>query len=85
MNDYEWNPEEYASQKSAIRAWMLKGNSITQLQALDRFQCLRLSAIIFDLREEGLPIITERLQVSPKKRVGNYFIDKDYLESLNRK
>lgn len=83
--DYEWNSEEYSSQKAAIRAWLLKGNSITQLEALRRFGCLRLSAIIFDLREEGLPVITERLQVSPKKRVGNYFIDKDYLKALNEK
>ena len=81
--DYEWNPEEYSSQKSAIRAWLLKGNSITQLKALDMFGCLGLSAIVFDLREEGLPIITEKLQVSPRKRVGNYFIDREYFKALN--
>ena len=83
MNE-NWNPEEYSSQKSSIRAWLLKGNSITQLEALRRFGCLRLSAIVFDLREEGLPIVTERLQVSPRKRVGNYFVDKEYLNSLNK-
>ena len=60
---------------------MLDGKSITQLEALSLYGCLRLSAVIFDLREEGLPIVTEKLQVSPKKRVGNYYIKK---EDLNK-
>lgn len=80
-----WNPETTATQKAQVREILLSGRSITPLEALREVGSLRLSAIIFDLREEGLPIITEKLQVSPKKRVANYFIDKDYLESLNRK
>lgn len=82
MKDYEWN-EEFGTQKANVRAWLLKGNAITQLEALRRFGSLRLSAIIFELREEGLPIITEKLQVSPRTRVANYYLPKDYLESLN--
>ena len=82
MKDYEWN-EEFGTQKANVRAWLLKGLSITPLEALNRFGSLRLSAIIFDLREEGLPIVTEKLQVSPRKRVAIYHLPKDYLDSLN--
>lgn len=80
--DYEWNPEEFGTQKANVRAWLLKGHSITPLEALNRFGSLRLSAIIFDLREEGMPIVTEKIQVAPRKRVAQYFLPTEYLESL---
>lgn len=78
MKDYEWN-EDFGTQKANVRAWLLDGRSITPLEALNKFGSLRLSAIIFRLREEGLPIEMERLQVSPKKRVARYFIKKENL------
>jgi hypothetical protein len=78
MKDYEWN-EDFGTQKANVRAWLLDGRSITPLEALNNFGSLRLSAIIFRLREEGLPIEMERLQVSPKKRVARYFIKKENL------
>ena len=80
MNHENWNPETTATQKAQVRAWLLKGNHLTPLEALHRFGSLRLSAIIFDLREEGLPIITEKLQVSPKKRVADYYIKPENLK-----
>lgn len=79
MKDYEWN-EEFGTQKANVRAWLLKGRSITPLEALNRFGSLRLSAIVFKLREEGLPIEMERLQVSPKKRVAKYYIKPENLK-----
>lgn len=79
--DYQWN-EEFVSQKSMVRAWLLKGYTITPLEALHRFGTLRLSAIIFVLREEGLPIVTEKIQVAPRKRVAEYHLTKEYLASL---
>ena len=83
MKDYEWN-EEFPTQKSIVRQHLLDGKSITQIEAFNLCGSLRLSAIIFKLREEGLPIVTEKLQVSPKKRVAQYYLPKDYLESLSR-
>ena len=74
QNDYQWNPEEFTTQKRAIRAHLLEGKHITQLQALKLFGCLRLSAVVFDLRAEGLIIETEKIQVAPRKRVGDYHI-----------
>lgn len=80
-NDYQWN-EEFPTQKSVVRQHLLDGKSITQLEASRLCGSLRLAAIIFDLREEGLPIETERLQVSPRKRVAKYYLPIDYLETL---
>ena len=79
MKDYEWN-EDFGSQKANVRAWLLDGRSITPLEALNNFGSLRLSAIIFRLREEGLPVEMERLQVSPKKRVARYYIKPENLK-----
>ena len=79
MKDYEWN-EEFPTQKSIVRQYLLDGNSITPLEALNLCGSLRLSAIVFKLREEGLPILTEKIQVSPKKRVARYFIKKENLK-----
>lgn len=79
--DYHWN-EEFTSQKSMVRAWLLDGNKLTPLEALRRFGTLRLSAIIFDLRDEGLPIVTEKIQVAPRKRVAEYYLTKEYLSSI---
>ena len=83
MKDYEWN-EEFPTQKSIVRQHLLDGNSITPLEALNICGSLRLSAIIFKLREEGLPIVTEKIQVSPKKRVAQYSLPKEYIESLSK-
>ena len=76
--DYEWN-NEFPTQKSIIRQHLLDGKSITPLEALRLCGSLRLSAIIYDLREEGLNIKTERLQVSPRKCVARYYINKENL------
>lgn len=76
--DYEWN-NEFPTQKSVIRQHLLDGKSITPLEALRLCGSLRLSAIIYDLREEGLQIKTERLQVSPRKHVARYYINKENL------
>ena len=78
-NDYQWNPEEFASQKKLIRKHLLSGKHITQLDALKLYGALRLSAIVFDLRKEGLPIVMEKIQVAPRKRVADYHISPEDL------
>ena len=75
MKDYEWN-EEFGTQKANVRAWLLKGRSITPLEALNRFGIFRLAAVVHELRDEGMDIITEKFQVSPKKRVAKYYLKK---------
>lgn len=85
-NEYQdYENKDFPTQKSQVRAHLLSGKHITQLQALRWFGSLRLSAIIFDLREEGLPIVTEKLKVAPRKQVADYYIKQDDLEQLNKK
>jgi biotin operon repressor len=45
-------------QVDAIRSFLLEGNSLTPIDALERFGCFRLAARIDDLRQEGLDIET---------------------------
>ena len=80
MKDYEMN-EEFTSQKAQVRHHLLQGKSITPLEALNKFGIFRLAAVVHELRNEGLDIITEKFQVSPKKRVARYYIKP---ENLNK-
>jgi radical SAM superfamily enzyme len=41
-----------ANQDQAVLNWLLQGKTINQLQAIEYFGCLRLSAVIFRLRHE---------------------------------
>lgn len=82
MEDYKLNPESFCSQKAMVRSHLLDGKPITQLEALKLYGSLRLSAIIYDLRDEGIPIEMERICVSPRKRVGSYYIKSEHLKNL---
>lgn len=82
MSNENWNEESTRTQVENIRAYLLEGKSITPLEALNMFGCFRLAAVIFTLREEGLPIVTEKFQVSPKKRVAKYYIEQGYQKEL---
>lgn len=55
------------SQIDDVRAHLLRGKSITPLQALAKFGCFRLAAIIFNLRAEGFAIETEMVYSGEKK------------------
>lgn len=41
------------SQMSQILGWLKRGHAITPRQALDKFECFRLGARIYDLRRKG--------------------------------
>ncbi len=47
------------SQKDAVLNYLEQGNSITPLEALERFNSFRLGGIIYRLRREGHNIKTE--------------------------
>jgi hypothetical protein len=61
------------SQTALIKGWLLNGYSITQLDALNMFGCFRLSARIANLREEGLDIVTDMVNVNDK-RIAKYYL-----------
>jgi hypothetical protein len=63
------------SQTALIKGWLLNGYSITQLDALNMFCCFRLSARIANLREKGLDIITDMVNVNDK-RIAKYYLNK---------
>ena len=75
MANENWNPESSASQASQIAAYMMQGNKITPLDALNLFGSLRLSAVIFVLRERGYKIQVERVKTNTGKWVAQYSIN----------
>lgn len=64
------------SQKNQIRDYLMTGRSLTPLEALTIFGCFRLSARIFDLIGNGIPIESKLIQVNGK-RVAQYSILKN--------
>ena len=73
--DYNDNLDS-SSQSKLIANWLLQGNSITPLEALKMFGCLRLGARIWDLRDKGMDIVAKKIWVSPRKRVCQYSLRK---------
>ncbi len=67
------------TQLSAIRTHLLKGHSITPIEALHLCGCFRLSAIIYTLRhDEGLPIMMTQPEAGNGKPYARYWIDRAY-------
>ncbi len=58
-----------------IKTALLKGDRLTTLAMLDRFQVMRGAAIVHRLKNRGLPIKTETITTGTKKRVARYYID----------
>lgn len=66
------NAAQSASQNKQIAAWLNSGNTITSLEALQRFGCMRLASRINDLRQRGMDIVTEKVITPTGKRVAQY-------------
>ena len=54
------------SQYENVKKYLEQGNKITPIEALNKFGSFRLSAIIFNLRQNGYPIITHNVTVNGK-------------------
>jgi len=64
------------SQRAAIARHLRAGKSLTALDALERFSTLRLSGRIFELRQQGMKILSYPLKVGrgeKAKRVSCYY------------
>ena len=59
------------TQKEQIKKHLISKKSITPIQALEKFGCFRLAAVIFKLKDEGLKIVTE-IQHKGKKQFAKY-------------
>ena len=77
MSNIKDNPESSAAQCQRIAEWLEQGNSLTQMEALKRFQCFRLASRINDLRNRGLRIVTEKILTATGKRVASYKLAND--------
>lgn len=61
------------TQTEAIRKYLLSGRSLTPLEALSRFSCLRLSARVLDLRDTyGADSVRTEMVSINGKRVARY-------------
>ena len=76
MANVNLNEKESRTQCNMIADYLQKGYSITSLEALRLFGCLRLSSRIWDLRERGMNIQKKMIVLPNKKRVCEYFIPK---------
>jgi len=63
------------SQNALIKGWLLNGHSLTTLDALTMFGCFRLSARISNLKDQGMNITTEMVEVNDK-RIAKYYLAK---------
>ena len=52
------------SHTESILALLQNGKSITAIQALEKFGCFRLAARIANLRDAGVPVITQMVNIN---------------------
>ena len=75
MNDNP-NTQTSASQTARIKAALLRGETLTPMDALRRFGCFRLGARIWELRNEhGMDIRTEQFRTESGKIVAAYSLN----------
>jgi len=60
------------SQTKQILEYLKQGNSITALEALNVFQCMRLASRINDLKNSGYKIVSHMVEVKSGKKVASY-------------
>jgi hypothetical protein len=59
------------TQKEQIKKYLLSRKTITPIQALNKFGCFRLAAVIYNLKNEGLKIVTE-MEYNKNKQFARY-------------
>ena len=64
------------SQNGQISRHLAQGKTITSLEALRLFGCLRLSGRIFELRKRGLNIKSKTVRTLTGKNIAEYYIEK---------
>lgn len=69
------NESSSKTQKALILKALQQGDRLTHLDAEKRFNCLRLGARIYDLKQQGHNIISERITVSSGKTVAQYRLE----------
>lgn len=74
MNEND-NIKSCESQNARIKEWLLQGKTLTQMEALELFQCMRLASRIHDLRNRGLNVHKEKVITPSGKYVTMYSLE----------
>jgi len=73
------------TQKQKILGHLAVGKTISSAHAMVNWRIIRLSAIIFDLRNEGYPIKTrKKINSDGTGYFAVYYFEKDFLEKINK-
>ncbi|QTX32863.1 hypothetical protein KAR29_02775 [Aminithiophilus ramosus] len=62
------------NQRQKVLGWLRDGRSLTSLEALSRFGCLRLASRIAELKKMGFPVEKEMISVESGAHVARYFL-----------
>ena len=57
-----------------ILDWMMAGNTITQLEALEKFGCSRLAPRVYEIKAKGYLVYSEDIVLPNGKRVKQYHL-----------
>lgn len=68
------NKTESISQEMNILQFLKQGNSITPIIALNKFNCFRLGARIYALKQKGYNIKTTKVVTPSRKRIASYYL-----------
>lgn len=74
MKNINENGKTCRSQTDLILEWMLAGNAITPLEALEKFKCFRLGARIADIKARGYLVYSEFVTTPSEKKVKQYHL-----------
>ena len=69
------------SQSKDIKHYLSSGYSLTPLEALNKFGCMRLAAVVYDLKKEGMAIGSRTIKSLNGKRYSEYYS----LDLVNKK
>ena len=72
--DINENTGACKSQTERILEYMLQGHAITPLEALEKFQTMRLGARIADIKAKGYLVYSERVTLPNGKKVAQYHL-----------
>lgn len=76
------NDDVTKSQEQQVLRRLLAGESLTALEALQRFGVFRLAARVFRLRQKGFPVLTHMAERAGGKRVAVYAMAPEWLKKL---
>jgi hypothetical protein len=65
------------NQNEQILSYLKMGSVITPIEALQNFGCFRLASRIYDLKQDGWPIVTDKIRLENGKVVGHYTLNQD--------